>query len=417
MAQESPSSNYIQSLFAQRIGGRRFGEATEIYKFEKIKRAKQAARAEHPGVELIDMGVGEPDARADDGVVATLAREAAVPANRFYADNGIPEFKAAAARYMERVFGVQLDPEREINHAIGSKSALAMLPSAFVDPGDVVLMTAPGYGVLGTLSKWLGAEIVDLPLRRENGFLPDLKAIPPAALQRAKLLYLNYPNNPTGASAPRAFLEEAVAFARKNEILIVYDAAYAALTFDGAEPVSFLAVPGAKEVGIEVQSLSKAFNMTGWRIAFVAGHERVVNAFATVKDNFDSGQFRAVQKAGVYALDHPEITQATARKYSRRHDRLVAALREVGFDAQKPQASFYLYVPAPKGTASGRTFATAEAFSEYLIREHLISTVPWDDAGPFVRFSVTFEAKDDPEDEARVIDELLRRLRRDRFVF
>jgi LL-diaminopimelate aminotransferase len=223
------------------------------------------------------------------------------------------------------------------------------------------------------------------------------------------MLYINYPNNPTDATATRAFYEKVVGFARENRIIVVADAAYAALTFDGEKPLSILSIPGAKEVAVEIHSHSKAFNMTGWRLAFIAGNELVVKGFAAVKDINDSGQFAAIQKAGIYCLEHPEITVRTAEKYSRRHDLLVAALRRVGFSARKPKGSFYLYVKIPKGTADGRSFASAEEFSEFLITKSLISTVPWDDTGHYVRLSVTFVADDEAEDR-RIIGEIERRL-------
>jgi len=408
---------YIQGRFAERIGGSKFGLGTEIYKFEKIKRAKREATARHPGVELIDLGVGEPDEGADPLVVEALAREAGKRENRFYADNGIAEFKAAAARYLREVFGVDgIDPDTEVNHAIGAKSALSMLPLAFINPGDVTIMPTPCYPVLATHTKYLGGEIAWLPIHEGNRFLPDLDSLSPDVLKRAKLLYLNYPNNPTGASATREFFEKVVDFARKHEIIVVHDAAYAGLVFDGARPLSFLSVPGAKDVGVEIHSLSKSHNMTGWRIGFVAGNPLVVKAFATVKDNCDSGQFIAIQKAAVEALAHPDITRRTAEKYSRRHEMLVGVLREAGFRATKPQGSFFLYTEAPAAVEGGPEFPTAEDFSQFLIKEKLISTVPWDDAGRYIRFSVTFEAKDEA-DERRVMDEIRRRLSDCRFIF
>lgn len=411
------TESYIQGMFAQRIGGRSFGQDTVLYKFEKIKRAKREAVQQNPGVELIDMGVGEPDWMAEPEVIEVLYREAQKPENRGYTDNGIQEFKEAAAQYMAKVYGVTgLDPVTEVNHGIGSKSILAILPQAFINPGDITIMTVPGYPIMGTSTITLGGEVVNLPLKRENDFFPDLEALTPEQRRRAKLLYLNYPNNPTGATATREFYARVVEFARENEIIVVSDAAYLGLMFDGEEPVSFLSVPGAKEVGVEIHSLSKAFNMTGWRLAFICGNPLVVKGFAAVKDNNDSGQFAAIQKAGVYCLAHPEITAKTAAKYSRRHDMLVEALRSAGFDARKPKGSFYLYVEIPKGTRDGRTFATAEDFSQYLIREKLISTVPWDDAGHYVRFSVTFEARDEA-DERRVIAEIKRRLTSTEFIF
>lgn len=409
--------SFIQGLFAERIGGEKFGKDTVLYKFEKIKRAKREAIAKNPGKELIDMGVGEPDWMAEPEVIEVLYNEAKKWENRGYTDNGIGEFKAAAAKYMGKVYGVAgLDAEKEINHGIGSKPILALLPLAFINPGDITIMTVPGYPVLGTTTKAVGGEVINLPLLEENNFLPDIDSLTEDQKKRAKLLYINYPNNPTGATATEEFYKKVVKFAKDNDIIVVSDEAYSALTFDGVKPYSFLNVEGAKEVGVAIQSLSKAYNMTGWRIAFIAGNELVVKGFATVKDNNDSGQFAGIQKAGIYCMEHPEITEKTAAKYSRRHNLLVDALTNAGFKVKKPKGSFYLYVKAPIGTKSGEKFANAEEFSQYMIKEKMISTVPWDDAGNFVRFSVTFVAKDEA-DEARVIAEIKNRLGSGEFIF
>lgn len=402
--------DFIQGLFADRIGGSSFGKSTKIYKFEKIKRAKAEARKNSPATELLDFGVGEPDEMAFPIVVEALKHECAKPENRGYADNGITELKEAAARYLEKVYGVSgIDPATEVIHSIGSKPALAMLPDAFINPGDAVLMTVPGYPVMGTHTEWNGGRTIKLPLREENGFLPDLDAIPDEDLRAAKLLYINYPNNPTGAGATAEFFRKVVEFARRNKIVVVHDAAYAALSFE-SKPLSFLSVEGAKDVGVEIHSFSKAFNMTGWRLAFVLGNARVVAAFANVKDNYDSGQFIAIQKAGVYALDHPEITEKIAAKYNRRLKLMVDALAEVGFSAAMPRGSFYLYVGAPKKSKKHGAFGSAEDVSEFLIKQAHISTVPWDDVGSYLRFSATFAAKD-KEDEYRVVEEMKKRLK------
>lgn len=409
--------SFVQNLFAERIGGPKFGKDTVIYKFEKIKRAKAAARKNYPGVEIIDLGVGEPDQMADLGIVGKLSEEAAKPENRGYSDNGIQEFKDAAAKYLEKVYGVKgLNPETEIIHGIGSKPVLAMLPAVFINPGDITIMPVPNYPVLGTLTKWFGGQVVNLPITPENGFFPEIDSLDRETRRKAKLLYLNYPNNPTGACATREFFEKVIRFAKENNIIVVHDAAYAGLMFDGEKPLAFLSVEGAKDVGVELFSLSKAYNMTGWRLAAVVGNELVIKGFATVKDNNDSGQFIAIQKAGIYALEHPEITGKISEKYSRRHNMLVSALNEVGFSARKPKGSFYLYVKAPKGIKGGRKFENAEDFSQYLITEKLISTVPWDDAGSYVRFSVTFIANG-IEEEKRVVDEIRRRLSDVEFEF
>lgn len=410
-------SDFFEDKIAERLGGRSFGKSTAIYKFELIKRAKAAARKEHPDVELIDMGVGEPDWPADSKVVRALAEEAGRPENRWYADNGIIEFQEAAAKYLGEVYGLKgINPSEQVIHGIGSKPVLAMLPLCFINPGDVLLTTVPGYPVTATYTRYLGGEVYNLPLLEENSFLPDLDSIPEKILKRAKLLYINYPNNPTGAVANPDFFSRVVEFARMNDVVVVHDAAYSALTYDGFKPLSFLSTPGAMDVGIEVHSLSKAFNMTGWRIGFVCGNAKAVKAFATVKDNSDSGQFRAIQKAGIQALKNTSITTATIEKYSRRFELLTSALSELGFNASKPKGSFYCYVKAPHGTADGKVFSSASEFSEFLIREALISTVPWDDAGPYIRFSVTFEASS-AEKEAEVISEMKKRMKQLKLVF
>jgi LL-diaminopimelate aminotransferase len=414
------SESYIQNLFAERIGGRQYGKSTAIYKFEKIKRAKRAAIAAHPGAEIIDMGVGEPDEMAFPQVVAKLADEARKPENRGYADNGDAVLKQAAARYLDAVCGVKgINPDTEVLHSIGSKAALSILPAALINPGDYVLMTTPGYPVFGTHAKYYGGLVHNLPLTQENQFLPDLDSVPGEALKKTKVLVLNYPNNPTGASATPEFFAKAVAFAKRNNIVIIHDAAYAALVFEG-KPLSFLATPGAKEVGVELHSASKSFNMTGWRCGFVAGNELLVKAYGDIKDNTDSGQFLAIQHAAAHGLDHPEITQQIAAKYSRRMDALVAVLGRAGFQARKPKGSFFLYVRAPRAASKADgtriTFRTAEDVSQWLITEKLISTVPWDDAGAYLRFSVTFVAKD-PADEQRILGEIAKRLGDVRFEF
>lgn len=414
------SDPYIQNLFAERIGGKTYGKGTEIYKFEKIKRAKRAALAANPGAELIDMGVGEPDEMAFPECIDALCKAVAKSENRGYADNGGEPFKESAARWMQRVCGVNaINPETQVVHSIGSKAALALLPACFINPGDVALMTTPGYPVFGTHSRYYGGEVHNMPLLEKNGFLPDLAAVPADKLKRAKTLVLNYPNNPTGASATPQFFAEVVAFAKKHDLIVIHDAAYAALVFEG-KPLSFLATPGAMDVGVELHSMSKGFNMTGWRLGFVVGDPLIVKAYADVKDNSDSGQFMAIQEACAFALDHPEITQKIAEKYSRRMGGLVDVLNKNGLAAKKPKGSFFLYVRTPK-SAVGKdgkrvTFERAESFSQWMITEKLISTVPWDDAGAYVRFSVTFVSKDEA-DEKRVLAEIEKRLAGSRFEF
>jgi LL-diaminopimelate aminotransferase len=406
--------NYA-SLFAARIGGSNFGVGEVLYKFEKIKRAKAQAMAQRPDVPMLDFGVGEPDQMAPPAIREALKAAVDDPANRGYADNGIDEFQTAAATYLQRFFGVAgVDPRREINHSIGSKSALTILPLCFINPGDVAIMTVPGYPVLGTHARYLGGDVFNLPLRRENHFLPDLQAIPTDIARRAKIICVNYPNNPTGAIAPPSFFDELIAFARENQILIVQDAAYATVV-PPQDRGSILARPGGKDVAIELHSMSKSYNMTGWRLGFVAGAEPAVKAFAAVKDNCDSGQFKAIQLAACKGIADAALAEAITTHYRSRLERMVAVLRRRGFDATMPGGTFFMYVPAPVG-GGGKRFATAEEASQYLIREFSISTVPWDEVGAFLRFSATFAARG-VEEENRVLAELDARLERAELQF
>jgi len=397
---------WFQPLFAERIGGANYGKGTEIYKFEKIKRAKRQALAEHPDRKLLDFGIGENDDMADESVRAALAREANKVENRGYADNGIANYKEAAAEFMRRQFGVTLDPVTEVCHCIGSKPAYAMLPACFINPGDVTLMTAPGYPVAGTWTKYLGGEVVRLPLLEKNGFFPDLDGLPADVKKRAKLLVINYPNSPTGAVATKDFFKRVIDFAHKNQVVIVQDAAHILLSYQG-EPLSFLQVDGAKDVGVEVHSMSKGFNMIGWRLGFVCGHPKVVQAYADVKDNSDSGQFMAIQHAAAAALRNAAIPVAVKKKYQRRLEKLVAALKQVGFKCSMPGGTYFLYTQAPTG-ATGHNFTNAEEASQYLIHDQSVCCVPWDDAGAYLRFSVTYIAKDEAEEDSLMAETVTR---------
>lgn len=409
------SDPYFQSLFAERIGGANYGKGTAIYKFEKIKRAKRKALADHPERKLLDFGIGENDEMAPEVVRQRMAEEIHKPENRGYSDNGIPVFREAVSRFMKREYHVALDSATEICPCIGSKNALAMLPACFINPGDIMLMTVPGYPIAGTHTTYYGGTVYKLPLTAENDFLPDLVHIPADVRHKAKLLVLCYPNSPTGRTAPPEFYEEAIAFAKRNEIVIIQDAAHAALSYD-RDPNSFLAMPGAKDVGVEVHSMSKAFDMIGWRIGWVCGNERIVSAYGHVKDNFDSGQFMAIQKAAIAGLDDAEIPRRTRKKYQRRLDKLVNTLDRCGFQCTMPGGTYFLYTPSPKAFANGGPnserieFANAEECSQYLITEQSICTVPWDDAGPFLRFSATYEAADEAAEDA-LMDETEARLK------
>jgi LL-diaminopimelate aminotransferase len=271
-------------------------------------------------------------------------------------------------------------------------------------------MTTPGYPVAGTHTKYLGGLVYTLPLIPQNNFLPDLTTIPEEVLRKTKMLVLNYPNSPTGALATKEFFESVVEFAHTRKIAVIHDAAHIMLTYKGERPVSFLETPGALDIGIELHSMSKGFDMIGWRLGFVAGNEKLVRAFADVKDNTDSGQNIAIQKAAAVALNDPEIPKRIQAKYKRRLEKLVATLSSIGFNVGMPGGTYFLYTKAPTGIPkAGRAFNTAEDASQYLIREHSISTVPWDDAGKYLRFSTTYKA-DSEADEDNLMNELKNRL-------
>jgi LL-diaminopimelate aminotransferase len=267
-------------------------------------------------------------------------------------------------------------------------------------------MTVPGYPVAGTWTRYLGGEVYKLPLKAEIGFYPDLDGIPADIKKRAKLLVINYPNSPTGVVATTEFYKRVVEFAHQHQIVIVQDAAHILLTYWG-EPLSFLEVDGAKEVGVEVHSMSKGYNMIGWRLGFVCGNAKIVQAYADVKDNSDSGQFMAIQHAAAQALRTPSIPERVRAKYRRRLEKLVAALKQVGFACSMPGGTYFLYTAAPRG-AGDRSFANAEEASQYLIHEQSISCVPWDDAGAYLRFSVTYSAKDSGEEDALMAETVAR---------
>lgn len=408
MSATATSDPYFQELFAERIGGTNYGKDDSIYKFEKIKRAKRQALSDYPDRHLIDFGIGENDSMAAEAVRNSLAHQVHLPENRGYADNGNLEFKQAAAGFMQRQLGVALNPETQINHCIGSKTALSMLPACFINPGDITMMTIPGYPVAGTHTKYFGGHVHPLPLLAENDFFPDFSSVSADTWKRTKMLVLNYPNSPTGKTATVDFYRQIIELAQEHQFVVVQDAAHMVLTFDG-KPLSFLSVPGAMDVGVEVHSMSKGFDMIGWRIGWVCGNETIVRAFSDVKDNCDSGQFLAIQNAATSALKDESIPDQIREKYRRRAHKLVSMLQACGFQCEMPGGTYFLYASAPQGAAGGVVFSNAEAASQHLITQQSIVTVPWDDAGPFLRFSMTYEAPTEA-DEDQLMAESARRL-------
>lgn len=327
------------------------------YLFVEIDRRKREALAAKRDV--IDFGVGDPDLPTPAFIVDRMAEAIRDPVNHRYALGvGMVEFRETVAAYFEKRFGVRLDPQTEIVALLGSKEGIGHLPTAVINPGEVVLVPQPGYPVYAAGTVFAGGECHTMALRERGGWLPDLAEIPPEIRRRARLMFLNYPHNPTGAVAPRAFLEQAVAFAREHGILLAQDAPYSELSFE-TRPESILEIPGAKETAIEFHSLSKTFNMTGWRVGFVVGNRNVLAALAKVKSNVDSGVFQALQQAGIAALrgiERPEV-RGLVDIYRRRRDVLVAGLREAGWPVTPPPATFYVWAKCPHGLDSQKVAA------------------------------------------------------------
>jgi LL-diaminopimelate aminotransferase len=407
----------VQKLFAERIGGEHFGKVKQTFKFTLINNAKMEFIAAHPDVKVIDMGVGEPEEVTDPGVTETLFVEAQRKENRIYPCNGIVEFQEAAARYLQRDFKITVDPKTEVMHCVGTKTALAQIPLAFLNPGDKVVATVPGYPVLPCVSRWLGAQMINVPLYSRHNFLPDMSEFEAMVKkERPKLVLLNYPNNPTGGIATREFFTRMVGLAHEYSFLIVQDAAYADFVYDG-EFVSPLHVEGGKDVTLELYSLSKSYNMQGFRLGFVAGGAPLVKAFSLVKDNTDNGQFIAIQKAGIHALDKCQNFLASNKeKYRRRLVRVAEILNTAGIKARPSAGTFYLYIDVPE-SYRGAQFETAQAMADMLISRYGLITVPWDEAGRCLRLSMTFEVGNkDFASENEVFQALESRLIHDRLA-
>ncbi|MSQ11960.1 MAG: aminotransferase class I/II-fold pyridoxal phosphate-dependent enzyme [Dehalococcoidia bacterium] len=356
------------------------------YLFVEIARKIAEKRAK--GEEVISFGIGDPDIPTPAHVVERLRQAALKPANHRYPESdGLPEFRRAAAQWFQRRFGVTLDPDKEVVSLIGAKEGIGHAALCFIDPGDVALVPDPGYPVFGIGTMFAGGTSYLMPLREENGWLADLDAIPPEVARKAKVLWLNYPSNPTGAVATLDYYEKAVAFAKRYDLPLLHDAAYSEIAYDGFRPPSVLQVPGAKDVALEFHSLSKTFNMTGWRLGFAVGNPQLVNALFRVKSNLDSGVPQAIQEMGIEALNGSHLSlEETCRTYQRRRDKLVPALRRLGLRLESPRASLYLWARVPEGY-------TSAGFAAALLDQKNIVVTPGTGFGKqgegYVRLSMT----------------------------
>ena len=367
------------------IGAARMG-LLPPYLFAAIEQKIADKRA--AGVDIISLGIGDPDTPTPEMIVASMQRAVADPSTHQYPSNrGRQSFRESVAGFYDRRFGVDLDPATEIIPALGAKEAIANLNLALLDPGDVALASDPGYPVYTNGPLLVGAEPVAMPLVPELGFQPDLAAIPADVLRRARIMYINYPNNPTGAVIEDDFFERVVAFAKQHDLIVVHDNAYSEITYDGYVAPSFLATPGAKDVGIEVFSLSKTYNMTGWRSGAVVGNPEVVSAYWQLKTNLDSGMFEAVQEASVTALDSDQAdVAAMCEIYRRRRDILVDALNAIGLDVNPPKGAIYVWARVPEGE-------TSASFTEKVLEDAAVVISPGSAYGAsgegFVRMSLT----------------------------
>ena len=332
--------------FASRIG------RVPPYPFVEISRKIAAKKAD--GIDVISFGIGDPDIPTPDFVVDAL-REAALdsPNHRYPESDGLPEFKSAVADWYGRRFGVALDADTEVLSLIGAKEGIGHASLCFIEPGAVALVPDPGYPVYAVGAMFAGGESYFMPLERENGFLPDLDAIPEDVARRATLMWLNYPNNPTGAVAEADYFRTAIDFARRNDIALLHDACYSEVAYDGYRPISFLEVEGAKEVGLEFHSLSKSYNMTGWRLGMAVGNAEMIDSLMVVKSNLDSGVPQAIQQMGMAAMAKPpESVDERNEVYKRRRDVVCAALNAIGLAVEPPAASLYIWAPVPEGYES-----------------------------------------------------------------
>ena len=366
--------------FARRL------EHVPPYLFAELERKIDEKR--NAGVDVISLGIGDPDLPAPPAVVAEMQRQVARPETHRYPSNcGLPAFREAVAAFYGERFGVEIDPDTEVIPVLGGKEGVAHVALACLEPGDVCLAPEPGYPPYTSGPLFAGADLHYLPLRAETGFFPDLDAIPPDLRARANLLYLNYPNNPTGAVVAAGGFERAVAFARPNEIIVVHDNSYSEIAFDGYRPPSFLAAPGAKDVGVEIFSLSKGWNMTGWRVGWIAGNAEVVERYRQLKTNLDSGMFDALQLGAVAALTEARAFPAEMSEvYRRRRDLMIEALAAIGLPASPPRATPYIWVRIPDGY-------TSAAFTDLVLEEAAVVVSPGPSFGPsgegYVRLSLT----------------------------
>ena len=394
----------FKKLISNRLGGEYFYQ-NSYYKFEKYSNLKNNWLNTHKDETLLDFGIGEGDDMPMFSSLETLSKEAFKYENRIYSDNGIDEFKIKAAKHLKEIYNITIaDPINQINHILGAKSALTILPIALINDDDIVISTTPGYEVLANMASWLNAKIYKVKLLKENDYLPDLDSIPIEIYQRCKIFIINYPNNPTGAIANKKFYEKLIELALKYNFLIVNDNTYGVFTYN-RKPLSILSIENAFKCAVEIHSMSKAFNMTGMRIGFIVGDTCIIDIFKKVKDNIDSGQYIPIQLAACNAIDNQkDYINELKKKYHTRMKNICKIFNKNNIKANMSKGSFYLYIKVPE------TFKSGDEFTRYLIDNAGIFTIPFDEVEPCIRLSMTFKIKDTETNFYKELDNRLKKL-------
>lgn len=372
---------FYDKMISSSLGGADFYK-NSYYKFEKYSELKRQYKNKYPNKFLFDFGIGEGDEMPPIEVLDELKKQIDVYENRVYADNGIEDLKKAALIHLKNIYGINFLNTANINHIMGAKSALSILPLAFVSPGEYVITTTPGYDVLGNFTKWINGNVYYAPLKSQNNFLVDLDNIPDNILRKTKIFIINYPNSPTGAIANKDFYKKLINLALKYNFLIVNDAVYGTLA---SKPLSILSLPNALSCCIEIHSFSKAFNMTGMRIGFIVSNEKIIKIFKQVKDNLDSGQYIPIQYAAIKAIEiQDKYLPYLYQKYQNRKKLICDVLNKNNYNIDMTDATFYLYMKVPN------EYSSAKEFCEFLLKEYQIFVLPWDEVEPYVRLSMTF---------------------------
>lgn len=392
----------FNDLISSRLGGKDFYQ-TSYYKFEKYSNYKKDYILNNPEKELLDFGIGESDDLPFSYILDTLSKEIFKYENNIYADNGIDKFKIAAAYHLKETYNLEIkEPLKQINHVMGAKSALTLIPLAFINKDDIVISTTPGYEVLANLSQWLNAKIYKVSLLKQNNYLPDLDTIPEEIYKKTKIFIINYPNNPTGAIANKAFYEKIIEKAIKYNFIIVNDNTYGPLTYNKT-PLSIMSVKDAFSCCIEIHSCSKIFNMTGMRLGFIVGDEKIIDILKKVKDNVDSGQYIPIQlAASIGYFNQKKFLERLRHKYLTRMKNVAKILNKYNLNCQISPATFYLYVSIPK------QFKSADEFAKYLLNNAGIFVIPWDEVEASIRLSMTFKVKDSDENFYKLLENRLK---------